>query len=142
MRNEFAHLPSLVLPHRHQVTTADINPKYLKKVLLSTYELVPRNFEELLGIQGVGAKTPRALTLVAELIYGTRASTRDPARFSFAHGGKDGTPFPVDRRTYERTITALHDALSKSKVDYSEKIRALKRLTAFGQDNQNYKLIT
>lgn len=135
-------LPNLILPHRHQVTTADINPKYLKKVLLSTYELVPRNFEELLCIQGVGAKTLRALTLVAELIYGTRASTRDPARFSFAHGGKDGTPFPVDRRIYERTITVLHDALAKSKVDYSEKIRALKRLAAFDQNNQNYKLIT
>src|SRR3990172_2158376 len=135
-------LPNLILPHRHQVATADINPKYLKKVLLSTYDLVPRNFEELLCIQGVGAKTLRALTLVAELIYGTRASTRDPARFSFAHGGKDGTPFPVDRRIYERTITVLHDALAKSKVDYSEKIRALKRLAAFDQNNQNYKLIT
>jgi hypothetical protein len=140
--NDIERLPNLVLPHRHRVTTADINPKYIKKVLLSTYEFLPRNFEELLGIQGVGAKTLRALTLVAELVYGIRASTRDPARFSFAHGGKDGTPFPVDRRTYEQTIMVLHDALEKSKVDYSEKIRALKRLAAFRQDKQSYKLIT
>ncbi len=131
MRTGFAHLPL-----RHQVTIADINLKYIKKVLLSTYELIPTSFEELLGIRGVGAKTLRALTLVAELIYGTRVSTRDPARFSFAHGGKDGTPFPVDRITYEQTIMILHDALVQSKVDHSEKIRAIKRLSAFDRNNQ------
>jgi hypothetical protein len=68
---------------------------------------------------------------VAELIYGTRASTRDPARFSFAHGGKDGTPYPVDRATYDRTIEVLHDALNRAKVERSEKLHALKRLAGF-----------
>jgi hypothetical protein len=127
-----ARLPTLVLPHRHAVTTADIDPRYLKKVLLSTYERAPDDFETLLGIEGVGAKTVRALALVAELIYGTPVSTRDPARFSFAHGGKDGTPYAVDRDTYERSISVLQAALAGANVDRSEKVQALKRLARFG----------
>ena len=71
----------------------------------------------LLGLEGVGPRTLRALALVAEVIYGTPASTRDPARFAFAHGGKDGTPFPVDRETYDRTIDVLHRAMGRAKVD-------------------------
>src|SRR5206468_1439057 len=87
-----SHLPVLDLPRRHAVVEADIDPRYLHKVLLKTYEHPPADFEALLGVPGVGAKTLRALALTAELIYGTPASTRDPARFSFAHGGKDGHP--------------------------------------------------
>ena len=121
-------LPELVLPHRHTVSIADINPRYLNKILLCTYERAPQDFEGLLSIEGVGPRTLRALALASELIYGTTASTRDPARFAFAHGGKDGTPFPVDRVTYERTITILHQALDRARVDRSEKVRALKRL--------------
>ncbi len=124
-------LPTLVLPHRHWVSTMDINPRYLRRILLRTYERAPKDFETLLGIEGVGAKTLRALALVAELIYGTRASTRDPARFSFCHGGKDGTPFPVDRSTYDRTIEVLRTALDRAGIDRSEKTGALKRLAAF-----------
>jgi hypothetical protein len=82
----------------------------------------------LAGIEGVGPRTLRALALTSELIYGTPASTRDPARFAFAHGGKDGTPFPVDRRTYEQTITILHHAVDRARIDRSEKVQALKRL--------------
>ncbi len=129
---DIERLPDLVMPERHRVNAADINPRYLRKILLKTYEEKPGNFEELLGIRGVGPKTLRALTLVSELIYGTRASVKDPARFSFAHGGKDGTPFPVDRETYERTISVLHDALRRAKVDRSEKLGAIKRLSDFG----------
>jgi hypothetical protein len=125
-------LPELVLPSRHELRLDDVDPRYLKKVLLRTYEQMPKDFEQLLGIEGVGAKTLRALALVAELIYGARTSTRDPARFAFAHGGKDGTPFPVDRGTYDRTIAVLHDALDRARIERSEKIRALKRLAAFG----------
>jgi hypothetical protein len=121
-------LLELVLPHRHTVSIADINPRYLNKILLRTYERAPQDFEGLLSIEGVGPRTLRALALASELIYGTPASTRDPARFAFAHGGKDGTPFPVDRVTYERTITILHQALDRAKVDRSEKIQAFKRL--------------
>ena len=127
-------LPELLLPRRHAVSLADINPRYLNKILLRTYERAPKDFEGLLSIEGVGPRTLRALALASELIYGTPASTRDPARFAFAHGGKDGTPFPVDRVTYERTITILHQALNRAKVDRSEKVRAFKRLAHFEED--------
>ena len=132
-QNIIGRLPELVLPHRHAVAMADINPRYLNKILLRTYERAPRDFESLLSIEGVGPQTLRALALASELIYGTPASTRDPARFAFAHGGKDGTPFPVDRATYERTITILHQALHRAKVERSEKVRALKRLAQLEQ---------
>src|SRR4051812_45853656 len=118
----------LVMPRRHELKLADVNPRYLDKILLKTYERAPRDFEELLGIEGVGPKTLRALALVAELVYGARASTQDPARYAFAHGGKDGTPFPVDRATYDKTISVLRDAVNQAKVDRSERVKAFKRL--------------
>jgi hypothetical protein len=89
----------------------------------------------VLATEGLGPKALRALVLTAELIYGARASARDPARFSFAHGGKDGTPYPVDRATYDGTIEVLRNALDRArKIDRSERIRALKRLAAFVRD--------
>jgi len=125
------HLPLLDMPRRHEVATADIDPRYLHKILLRTYESAPADFEALLAIEGVGAKTLRALALTSELIYGTAASRRDPARYSFAHGGKDGTPYPVDRTTYDKTIEVMHHALNVAKIDRSEKVRAFRRLAAF-----------
>jgi uncharacterized protein len=112
----------------HAVTLEDINPKYLHKILLRTYERAPGDFESLLAIEGVGAKTLRALALTSELVYGAAPSFRDPARFSFAHGGKDGTPFPVDRATYDKTIEVLHHALDRAKVGRNEKVHAFRRL--------------
>ena len=99
-------------------------------ILRSTYEQAPKDFPSLLGMQGVGPKTLRALTLASELLHGTPASLRDPARFAFAHGGKDGTPFPVDRATYDRTIEVMSRALNSASVDRSEKVAAFKRLRA------------
>jgi hypothetical protein len=100
----FAALCLLDMPRRHAVSAADVDPKYLQRILLRTYERAPHDFEALLGIEGVGAKTLRALALTSELVYGAPVSHRDPARYSFAHGGKDGTPFPVDRaRTTRRS---------------------------------------
>src|SRR5204863_8620248 len=96
-----------------------------------TYESAPRDFESLLAIEGVGPKTLRALALTSELIYGVQASRRDPARYSFAHGGKDGTPFPVDRLTYDKTIEVMRDALNRAHLDRSEKVGAFKRLASF-----------
>jgi hypothetical protein len=124
---------TLDMPTRHRLMLRDINPRHLHTVLLSTYERAPQNFETLLGLQGVGARTLRALALVSEVIWGTPASTRDPARFAFAHGGKDGTPFPVDRATYDNTIDALHRAMAHTHVDRSEKLDALKRLGRFAK---------
>jgi hypothetical protein len=125
------HLPLLEMPRRHEVSASDINPKYLQKILLRTYEAAPADFECLLAIPGVGAKTLRALALTSELIYGTRASHEDPARYSFAHGGKDGTPFPVDRTTYDKTIDVMRNALNGAKIERAEKVRAFRRLAAF-----------
>lgn len=124
-------LPCLDMPQRHAVTSADINPTYLRKILLRTYDAAPPDFEALLGIKGVGAKTLRALALTSELIYGVSASRKDPARFSFAHGGKDGTPYPVDRQTYDTTIEVMHRALNRANVGRSEKISAFRRLARF-----------
>jgi uncharacterized protein len=125
-------LPLLELPARHAlVRSADVNPAHLRKILLRTYERAPKDFESLLGVEGVGAKTLRALALAGEIIYGAAPSTRDPARFAFAHGGKDGTPFPVDRPTYDKTIQLLSRALNRARVDRTEKVRAFRRLAAF-----------
>ena len=125
------HLPLLDMPRRHWIQDVDVDPKYLKKILLKTYERAPADFESLLAIEGVGAKTLRALALTSELIYGEAASRKDPARYSFAHGGKDGTPFPVDRTTYDKTIEVMRDALNGAKVERSEKVKAFKRLAEF-----------
>jgi uncharacterized protein len=123
--------PTLEMPERHALLLRDVDPRRLQSVLLSTYDRAPGDFETLLGLEGVGARTLRALTLVSEVIYGTPMSTRDPARFAFAHGGKDGTPFPVDRETYDKTIDVLRAATTRAKVDRSEKVDALKRLARF-----------
>ena len=87
--------------------------------------------ETLLGLRGVGPKTVRSLSLVAELIFGAQASFRDPARFSFAHGGKDGHPYPVDRENYDLSIDILRQSLSAAKVGHTDKVKAFKRLARF-----------
>jgi hypothetical protein len=126
-------LPVLTMPARHPLLPElDVASPYLEKILLKTYEQAPRDFESLLGIEGVGPKTLRALALASELVHGTPAAMRDPARFSFAHGGKDGTPYPVDRITYDRTIEILTTAINRSTIDRSEKVKAFRRLAAFG----------
>jgi hypothetical protein len=128
---QFQKAQELVLTERHLVTEADINPKRFYQTLTKTYEQYPENFERLLGMSGVGPKTIRALSLVSELIYGSPPSFRDPARFSFAHGGKDGTPFPVDRKTYDTTIDALKRAIQSSKIGNREKLDAVRRLAKY-----------
>lgn len=96
--------------------------------MLSTYERQPADFEQLLGLRGVGPKTIRALSLIAELVFGVAPSYRDPARYSFAHGGKDGIPYPVDRQTYDQSIEFLSRAVHRAKLALSEKNEALNRL--------------
>jgi hypothetical protein len=128
------HLPLLSMPRRHAVLLADVNPQHLDRILLKTYERAPEDFETLLGMEGVGAKTLRALALASEVIYGTAASMRDPARFSFAHGGKDGFPYPVDVETYDKTVHVLREAVNKANIDRSERIAALKRLVEYGKE--------
>jgi hypothetical protein len=120
------------MPRRHELfPELDVASPYLEKILVKTYERAPQDFESLLGIEGVGPKTLRALALASELVHGTPATLRDPARFSFAHGGKDGTPFPVDKPTYDKTIEILNKAINRAAIDRSEKVKAFRRLASF-----------
>jgi hypothetical protein len=129
---EVARIITMQLPMRHWVDIKrDINPTHLRKVMISTYEAAPADFEALLALRGVGPAALRALALVAEVVHGTPTSVRDPARFSFAHGGKDGHPFPVDRRTYDHSIDWLREAVVAAKVGNSERSRALQRLATW-----------
>jgi len=95
------------------------------------YEFQPKNYEELLGIRGIGPATVRALALISELIYGEPPSWKDPVKYSFAVGGKDGVPFPVDKPTYDETIGILENAIRQAKVGTKERINAIKRLGNF-----------
>lgn len=122
---------NLLMPKRHHIIMQDIDKGRLSKILLSAYEKKPDDFEKLLSLPGVGPATIRALALISELVYGIKHSIKDPARFSFAHGGKDGIPYPVDRKNYDRSISILHKAVKESNIDRSEKITALKRLALF-----------
>jgi hypothetical protein len=130
-RSEIEKIKTLTLPRHHEVTAADIDPRRIEKILLSTYERRPADFEELLSLSGVGPKTIRALALIGEVIYGAPASFSDPARFSFAHGGKDGHPYPVDRENYDRSIETLRRAAGSARIGMTEKTQAIKRLDAF-----------
>ena len=113
----------------HPVVSEDFSKsKYLEKILAKLTSEKPKNYEKLLATEGVGPKTIRALALVAEVIYGAKPSYEDPARYSFAHGGKDATPYPVDRPTYDRTIETLKQAVRKSRINLIEKDKVLKRL--------------
>ena len=125
---ELKHVQTLDLPPRHHLLAADIHPDRLSKILLSTYERQPGDFESLLALEGVGPQTIRALTLLAELLHGAPVSWRDPARYAFAHGGKDGYPFPVDRATYDRSIELLRTAVRRARIEPREKGQAMDRL--------------
>ena len=118
-------------PHftTHPVVHEDFTKsKYLERILQRvTYEK-PQDYESLLSIEGVGPKTIRALSLVSEIIYGADPSYEDPARYSFAHGGKDSIPYPVDTKTYDNTINILEKAVKRSKINPFDKEKALRRL--------------
>lgn len=99
--------------------------------LLDLKEFQPRNYEEILAFRGVGPKTIRALALTSKLIYGTELSWKDPVKFSFARGGKDGTPYPVDRQTYDEGNDILRNAIENAKLGNKERLEAIRRLENF-----------
>lgn len=135
---ELVKLKSLALPKRHKILMSDISPVKLDRIFLKTYEAQPETFKELLCLPGVGAKTIRALSLIAELAYGAEPSYQDPARFGFAHGGKDGIPYPVDRPLYDETIALMERAIHKAKLGQSDQLRALRRMERyFGGSKQS-----
>ena len=126
--SDLKKLKTLSLPAHHPIGLADVHPESLSRILLGVYERQPEDFEKLLGLQGVGAKTLRALSLIAELVHGVAPSYKDPARYSFAHGGKDGFPYPVDRKTYDTSVELLAKAVHRAKLGLTEKREALNRL--------------
>jgi hypothetical protein len=133
---EIKKVNELYLPHSHAIPQEKFRLEQLEKTFIRIYEHYPQNFEELLGVEGVGPKTLRALSLISELVYGAKPSFKDPTRFSFAHGGKDGHPYPVDRITYDKTIEVLKVALDKAKIGDRDKIEALRRLKHLTRFNQ------
>jgi hypothetical protein len=101
------------------------------KTLTRMYEFKPRNYEELLGIRGVGPSTVRGIALIAELVYGEAPSWKDPVRYSFAYGGKDGVPFPVDRKAMDESIRILKDAVENARIGDKERLNSLQRLRKY-----------
>ena len=148
--------PTLFAPARHPVLSLDVNEKRLKSILINAHEQHPQDFETLLGLAGVGPATIRSLSLLAEIIFQAPPSHRDPTKrrslaseggiekhdeetdprrwadYSHAHGGKDGTPFPVDQDTYDRNIAVLTDAVRKARLGQNDKLDALRRLSKLG----------
>ena len=121
---------AISMPPHHPILPEDLSLRSLE-TLKKAYEIQPRNFEELVAIEGMGPKKIRALALISELVYGARPSWSDPAKFSFAHGGKDGFPYPVDRKTYDATIQTLRSAIEESRLENRVKLSAIKRLAEF-----------
>ncbi len=119
---------SIVMPSHHEVLEQDVDLKRLGGVLATAYESQPENFEELMLTPGLGPRTLQSLALVSEVIYGTPSRFNDPARFSFAHGGKDGHPFPVPLKIYDESIRILHESIEKSKLGFKDKSECIKRL--------------
>jgi len=148
--------PTLFAPARHPVLKLDVNHTRLKNLIRNAHEQHPQDFETLLGIGGVGPAMVRSLSLLAEIIFQAAPSRRHPtsrkkprlepdspgadnpsdrrrwADYSHAHGGKDGTPLPVDRATYDRSIAILTDAVHKARLGENDKFAALRRLSMLG----------
>ena len=121
-------LPHLIMPSHHDVRGSDVIARRLHGNLAAAADRGPQDFPELLLTPGVGARTVRALALVAEVVHGAPCRFTDPARFSFAHGGKDRHPFPVPLKVYDETIGVLKTAVQKAKLGHEEELGALQRL--------------
>ena len=103
------------------------------------YDIQPQNYEQLISIPGIGPASVRALSLIGEIIFGTKASWQDPVKYNFAHGGKDGVPYPVSRKTYDKSISYLSSAIEGAEIQKEERIKALKKLADYSDRifNQN-----
>ncbi|MBW6399367.1 DUF763 domain-containing protein [Roseomonas sp. HJA6] len=121
-------LPHLVMPAHHDVRPEDVVERRLHGALAAAAASGPTDFADLLLVPGVGARTVRALAMVAEVVHGAPCRFTDPARFSLAHGGKDRHPFPVPTRVYDRTIAVMRSAVRKAKLGSAEEMAAIQRL--------------
>src|ERR1051325_3962735 len=124
-------VPRLTMPAHHDVREKDIDLKRLGAVLAVAYERQLRDFANLLLLENLGPRTLQSLALIAEVVHGTPTRFSDPARFSFAHGGKDGHPFPVPLKPYDESLAVLRRALQQAKVGHSEKLDGFGRLDRF-----------
>jgi hypothetical protein len=131
-------LPNLVMPAHHDVRESDIVMHRLHGNISAAIESGPANFPELLLVPGVGARTVRALAMVAEVVHGAPCRFSDPARFSLAHGGKDRHPFPVPLKVYDETIAVLKSAVGKAKLGRDEELGALQRLDGEARRLERY----
>lgn len=122
----------LAMPRHHQVPS----PAYLNKTLLKAYEANPQDYESLVALPGVGGSTLRALAMVSEVVHGTPIAFSDPVRYSFAHGGKDGTPFPVSRPDYESTVQSLETALRLARLGQLDRMKAFQRLSVLSRQRR------
>jgi uncharacterized protein len=129
-------IQQLVLPSHHDVRAEDVDLRRLGAILWLAHDRQPSDFEELLLLEGVGPRTLQSLALVSEVIHGTPSRFRDPARFAFAHGGKDGHPFPVPVSVYDETIGILQTAVHKAKIGQSDKLEAVRQLTVLAQRSE------
>ena len=125
---------SIILPNHHEVKAEDVNLKRLGAALLLAHETNVTDMESLLLLEGVGPRTLQSLTLVSEVIHGTPSRFSDPARFSFAHGGKDGHPFPVPTSVYDETVEVFDKAIRQARLGDKEKSDALKNLSKISQE--------
>ena len=123
-------LPHLQLPSHHEVRASDVVLRRLHAALAAAADRGPKDFSELLLTPGIGARTVASLALVAEVIHGTPSRFSDPARFSMAHGGKDGHPFPVPLKVYDQTLRVLKQAVASASLGRDDKLAALRRLDA------------
>lgn len=145
MITEIRHLK---MPHHHDVKAKDVDLKRLGAMLWLTQAQQPKDFESLLLLEGMGPRTLQSMALISEIIYGTPSRFEDPARFSFAHGGKDGHPFPVPVKVYDETISVLSRAVQKAKVGQSDKLQAIQKLSELSRmaeqgftPNQNFDAV-
>lgn len=159
LMGEFKRLtegPTLFAPKRHPVLDVDVNLPRLRRIVETAHEENPQDFEALLGVAGLGPATIRSLALLAEIIFQAPVSRRDPASvqksrgksavksptfpanrkwadYSFTHGGKDGTPFAVDRETYDRNVNILTEAVRRARVGDNEKFQVLRRISKMSE---------
>lgn len=129
-KNNQTLLTDFTMPEHHPVLDIDLSDKEFE-VLKNAWEIQPENYEELILLQGIGPKKIRALALISDLVFGEPASWRDPVKYSFTHGGKDGFPYPVDREVYDNSIATIKDAIDEAKLKKDEKLKAIKRLEDF-----------
>ncbi|HEY9136985.1 MAG TPA: DUF763 domain-containing protein, partial [Terriglobus sp.] len=118
----------LVMPRHHEVRSDDVDLKRLGAVLAIAHEQDVRDFASLLLVEGLGPRTLQSLALIAEVVHGAPSRFSDPARFSFAHGGKDGHPFPVPLKTYDESLAVLRRSLDAARLGHTEKLEGFRRL--------------